>query len=439
MAKRRYYDKNRKRNSNKNVVVQKLVVQQPQRKTQDIENWRNAIRQAESIENPNRTQLYDLYEDIMLDSHVKSCVNKRVKPVKNSRIVFKRNGKKDENITELCGKEWFRRMIKEIVKAKLWGYTVCELWIDGGEVKYKLVPRKHVVPEKEKIITHQSNTYDDGYCYKEPPYRNHMVWCGEDNDLGELLGICQYVIYKRGGFGDWSTFAEIFGSPFRIGKYKNYDDATRVQLEQAMAEAGNASFLVVPETAQIEVLANNNASGNTTLHSELRKACNEEILIGLLGQTMTTENGSSHSQSKVHKSEQDEITADDMLFTENVLNERFKEILPTLGYNADGGEFEIVRETTLSVKEQVEILNMVKTQGGVPIDDDTYYETARIPKPKNYEKLKKEKEQAKEKEQQEEKKQKGQGQKKLSETEEYKLAETNFWNRLKSFFDRAPY
>ena len=28
-----------------------------------------------------------------------------------------------------------------------------------------------------------------------------------------------YAIYKRGGFGDWSQWIELFGMPQRIGKY----------------------------------------------------------------------------------------------------------------------------------------------------------------------------------------------------------------------------
>ena len=40
-------------------------------------------------------------------------------------------------------------------------------------------------------------------------------------------------------------------------------------------------------------------SSNGALYNDFRNACNEEILITVLGQTMTTRDGASLSQSKV--------------------------------------------------------------------------------------------------------------------------------------------
>ena len=45
------------------------------------------------------------------------------------------------------------------------------------------------------------------------------------------------MIYKRGGFGDWAEYAEIFGMPFQVAKYNNYDEATRQELIRALEQS----------------------------------------------------------------------------------------------------------------------------------------------------------------------------------------------------------
>ena len=70
-------------------VIQKLTVTQVNRGSQDIKNWKNALRSAESVNNPRRTLLYDLYEEILLDGHLTAVCEKRKGAIKSSvRVKF---------------------------------------------------------------------------------------------------------------------------------------------------------------------------------------------------------------------------------------------------------------------------------------------------------------------------------------------------------------
>lgn len=126
-----------------------------------------------------------------------------------------------------------------------------------------------------------------------------IIQWGRDDDLGLLLKVAPYVIYKRGGFGDWAQFVELFGMPIRIGKYNSLDDTSRRMLIEAFETAGSAPYMVVPKESEIETTLMSGTT-NGALYDDFRKACNEEILITILGQTMTTQSGSSLSQSQVH-------------------------------------------------------------------------------------------------------------------------------------------
>ena len=68
-----------------------------------------------------------------------------------------------------------------------------------------------------------------------------------------------------------------------------------------MEEAGSAPYIIIPKEAEVETKSGNNGSG--TSYNEFRQACNEEMLITILGQTLTTVQGENGARSlgEVHK------------------------------------------------------------------------------------------------------------------------------------------
>ena len=54
-----------------------IVLTQPKRFGKDMSDVTVAIRAAENVDFPQRAKLYDLYEDILLDTHLTAVVEKR--------------------------------------------------------------------------------------------------------------------------------------------------------------------------------------------------------------------------------------------------------------------------------------------------------------------------------------------------------------------------
>jgi hypothetical protein len=171
------------------------------------------------------------------------------------------------------------------------------------------------------------------------------------------------------------------------------------------------------------------------------------MAIAILGNTETTTSSKSsgYAQSKEHGEQQDELTVSDLIFIENLLNsKKFKQILKSYGYDVDGKfEFELDLNLT-KLKLRIEIDMVVCTK--VPIGDDYWYETYRIPKPDNYDELKAKMEAEKEEVEPEpnpDKTKKGPGQKpvkkgQLTETKKQNLMDLLF-KGLADFFDPAQH
>lgn len=388
-------------NTPQGVVIQNITIRPIVRTSQDIEKWRNALKSAEGI-NPMRVPLYDLYEDLLLDAVLNSLVEKRIHGVTKTKLAFLTgSGEEVPEITELMKLSAFRDLRREIMLRKIYGISVVELIREGGFFKIFSVPRKHIRADIGKVVYEQYGT--DGVAYRMPPNNKYIFETGKPTDLGLLLKAAPYVIYKRGGFGDWAHFAEVFGMPFREARYDGYNDGVRAQLELALQEAGSAAYAILPKEAEITFHEAKSTQGSSELYNMLRKACNEELSILLLGQTETTSSSSSsgYAQSQTHADVESAINLNDREDELSIFNELVKPILGNLGYAVKGGMFQHVPEKeTLSLKEKADVFIRLKTQGGLPIDDEFLYEEFGIPKPDDYEKIKAEQEQQKKEQQQ---------------------------------------
>lgn len=373
--------------------------------SQDISNWVKAINAAINPKNPKRALLYDLYDNIKIDGHLESVMDKRTNSVINKKLLFIEEGKDGEE-NEFMKKEiletpWMRKLLKLIMSSISYGHALIELILKDGMINdVVLIPRKNVIPETGFLIQDIS-VPDKGSFFRDETfeYHNYLIEAGEPKSYGKLMTAAQYVIYKRGGIGDLAQFAEVFGSPFRVGKYNKYDDDVRARLENSLEQMGSAPYAVIPEGAAIE-FHDNNSSGKSEVFVSIYDICNKEISKLYVGQTMTTEDGSSKSQSETHKEVEEEINYSDMIEVEFLLNWQFLPKLRNIGFPVPEGKVSFDQTKALPIEKRIEI--DLKVSEKIPYPDEYWYKTYGVPKPDAKElaeklKLQKEKQEAEKK------------------------------------------
>lgn len=382
------------------IKVTNINVRVPNRSTQDIQLWRRAIGSFENQTNPVRTYLYDLYKDMELDGQIEATWEKRCDAVLNKRLVFKRDGVEDDEIGKLLNSPDMRIIINELMRTILYGYTLIQvnnIWFDDDEEQYRisfdLIPRKHVHPENGfQCVSCEQNIASRDWLFLQPPLSNYMVWAGNPTDMGIMATAAQYVIYKRGGFGDWSQFSEMFGMPFRELSYDDYDEATRSKLEQAMEEWGSAGYIIKPKGAELTLHDTGGSTSSADVYDLLISKCDAAISKIILGNTLTTEQGEIGSQAlgEVHKEAESEKNESDKLFVLSILNTRLRSVLKHFGFNMQGGEimYEVLQTDWATLKDKWEVISAIRNE--VPVSDDFIYEQFPIPKPDNYESMKEE-------------------------------------------------
>lgn len=366
----------KKATKEKPVIYNQLVVKAPTRKTYDVGEWRTALRAAD---NGRPKKLFDLIEDLEIDGVLSDAVEKRILAVTNAAITFQNaNGEEVDEIIDLIDTPAFEELLKTIMHVIFWGRSGGEFsFADGFD--FKPIPPKHISLETKSILL---NSYDvTGINYEGD---DHLLILGKKLNFGLFLKTAPLVIYKRGGFGDYAQWLEIFGMPQRVGKYSSYDPESRKLLEEALENAGSAPYVVIPKESDVET-TNNTGNGNSgTSYNDFRKACNEEVLITVLGQTLTTvlSDTGARSTAEVHKAVEEDKNKADMRMCQRVLNRFVLPLLEKRGFPVSGGVFvfpEAAQE--LKVSEIVQLSDILE------IPASFLHDKYSIPKPENGEPL----------------------------------------------------
>lgn len=352
------------------MAPMQLVIKAPTRKSSDVSTWRTALQSADM---GRVKQLYDLYEDLLIDGVLSDAVDKRIGAVTNSPITFQdADGEEVPEIVELIDSPDFEDLLTTIMNARFWGRSAGEFNFTDGFFGFTPIPFKHVKLENQTILINESD--DKGIDYSVD---DHILVVGKQRNFGLFLKTAPFAIWKRGGFGDYAQWIELFGMPQRVGKYSSHDPESRRLLEQAMEKAGSAPWIVIPKESEVETVNNTGTGSSSGAHNDFRKACNEEMLITILGQTMTTLDGSSKSQSETHKAVEEGKNRADMRYVRRVLNWLVVPMLEKRGFPVTGGKF-VFPEST----EELSVEDIVSLSDIMEIPKSYLHEKYSIPVPK---------------------------------------------------------
>ena len=118
-------------------------------------------------------------------------------------------------------------------------------------------------------------------------------------------------MFKSYTLRDWAAFLEVYGMPLRVGKYGPTASAQeRGVLLRAVRDLSTDAAAIIPKGMEIEFVAAKGGTGNA-VYGENAEYLDRQISKGVLGQTMTTDDGSSLAQANVHENVRHDIAKAD--------------------------------------------------------------------------------------------------------------------------------
>lgn len=307
--------------------------QQITRARQTIADWRCALEEWEDTEDSDRGDLLDIYHDAILDCHVISVINTRVNKTSNKDFkIVDKDKKVDEEATRLLKSKWFKNFVKSALSSKFWGFTLIQMGDikDDKFQKAKPVNRYHVQPEKN-LVSYEANGIE-GIDYTKKPQSYWLVPVGDEMEFGLLVQVSLMYLYKKWTLNALNEFLEIYGQPIRLGKTDINDQEGFSNMVEMVRDMGANTWAVLKREDEIQLVEGVKGINGQTPHEFFNRFCDEQISKAILGQTMTTDDGSSQSQANVHENVLNDIIKDDSQDIEFLVNDELLPRMRTLGF-----------------------------------------------------------------------------------------------------------
>lgn len=118
-------------------------------------------------------------------------------------------------------------------------------------------------------------------------------------------------LFKSYTLKDWMAFLEIYGMPLRVGRYgKSASHDEKRVLLTAVRNISTDAAAIIPKEMEIEFIEAKGGTGNAVFSSKA-EYLDRQMSKAVLGQTMTTDDGSSLGQAAVHENVRHDIARAD--------------------------------------------------------------------------------------------------------------------------------
>ncbi|MEW5804923.1 MAG: DUF935 family protein [bacterium] len=248
----------------------------------------------------------------------------------------------------------------------------------------------NLVLEYPRLLTDNDTIHGEEIQRNKFVFFRHKARSGIVTRLG-LLRVCGFIyLFKNYTLKDWLIGNERFSQPMRLGKYKPGAGENDIAiLKQAVAALGVDAAAVISDNTMIE-LVESNFSGKAT-YEALANYCDRQYSKGVLGQTLTTESGSTGSLALGRV--QNEVRHDLLKFDAKALARaiRFQVMAPLVEFNygpeAPVPDFVFKVEASEDLEKVVRVYATLKNDLGLPISQAHIYDRFGVPVPEEGAKL----------------------------------------------------
>jgi hypothetical protein len=310
--------------ADQNAVVQKPTYDEVAISTASLDitiPFMGALRDVQDTVLRRLGANYDAYRELRRDDQVHACFQQRRLALMGRPLIVKPGADDPQSV---AAADWLRLNLSQIpfdrtCGTKIWGafygHSVAEcmwsqrdakIWLDKPKVRTPW--RFRFTHEGElRLLTRANQVTGEAL----PPRKFWTTSWNADNDdepygLGLAHQLYWPVFFKKQGLGFWLRALEKYGAPSTVAKYPSGSGKdVRDQALQVARQLRLDGAAAIPDTMIVDLLE---ATRGTVDQATFLRQMNASISKIILGQTMTTDDGASLSQSQVHMGVREELT-----------------------------------------------------------------------------------------------------------------------------------
>ena len=326
----------------------------------------------------DRSRLIDLYEAcLQQDAHIRAVIETLESQILGDRYMLARineKGKyiKDVKETQKIQGSQFDKIIKGIVEAKLYGYTLLEIMPEldpktGKLLEVNLIERRNVLPDQKRVVKRQgiwlpnwdltSSTYESNYV---------LINTGE---LGLFSATTPLILAKKFTLANYVNFGCTYGQPVIHGKTVSESNADRKRLANEIANASQNKIIVTGIEDEVEIKTFT-MSNSEKIYTGLIDFANAEVSNLIVG----SESVAGKMQSYVGSTKAHQDVFRDRIevyrrFIENTMNEEIIPRLVSMEYIKPGLEFKYSNRIEMNNEDRIKLYSLITDKYEVASDE----------------------------------------------------------------------
>jgi len=354
--------------SSRASISKKIDASQLYRASQDIRKWRAALSCAENIQYPQRTELIKIHRDSLLDAHLLAQIKIRKNSILSQKFFIENENKtKNDELTELLKTEWFQSFVDISLNSIFFGFELVEFGpiVENSFTSICSIKEEYVVPEwsiVKKSLYSQNKKLDINFT--KSPHNKWTIGIGSKDDLGLLNSAAPILIRKKSVYDNWSSAAQVFGMPLRVGRTSITDPERKKQLELSLKNMGAASWAILDNDDSIEMIQSSK-SDIYLIYQKMIELCNQEISKLINGVILGDEKsfvGSSMVSERLHS----HFSLSDKRMIVNIVN---NQLIPFLKmhkiFPEQNVQFKYDYDDRSTIQEAVDTIDKLTTAGYV--------------------------------------------------------------------------
>lgn len=204
----------------------------------------------------------------------------------------------------------FKRLVFHLTDAIFKPFSACEIVWSMGEkyIPHSFIWRDQrsfaVSPEDGETILLRTKDFPKGEEIEPWKYLIHTprMFSGPLTTSGLVRPAAVMYSLKTLGLSAWLGYMEVFGIPWRIGRFpSNASEDDKETLAEAIQALGQDGGIVLPVGMDLEIQNAMGAGAGSQVHQQLADWCDRQTSKAILGQTLTSDTGGgSYAQGSVH-------------------------------------------------------------------------------------------------------------------------------------------
>lgn len=321
----------------------------------------------------DRSGMIDLYEAcLQQDAHIRSTIETLESQILGDRYMLaslNTKGKfvKDVDETQKIQGSQFDKLIKGIVEAKLFGFTLLEIFYDGQRLQINNIERRNVLADQNTVVKRQG-IWLPNWDITSARYRLNYALINT-GDIGLFSATTPLILAKKFTVANYVNFSHTYGQPIIHGKTISENNADRKRLATDISNAAQNKIIVTGLEDEIDIKTFT-MSNSEKIYTSLIEFVNKEVANLILG----SESMAGGMQSYVGSTKAHQDIFRDRIevyrrFIENVMNEEIIPRLQTMGFVKPGLYFKYSKRIEMSNEDRIKLYSLITERYEVSNDE----------------------------------------------------------------------